>query len=59
MFFRNTPRQGPEEILYQLKHSPPLTVTILAVGPLTNLATAYLLDPVTFLRAKRVIVMGG
>ncbi|KAI7854762.1 Inosine/uridine-preferring nucleoside hydrolase domain-containing protein [Circinella umbellata] len=58
-FFKNTPRQGPEEILYQLKHAPPLTVTLLTVGPLTNIATAYLLDPVTFLRAKRIVTMGG
>ncbi|KAI9278443.1 Inosine/uridine-preferring nucleoside hydrolase domain-containing protein [Phascolomyces articulosus] len=59
-FFKSSPRQGgPEEILYQLEHAPPFTVTILAVGPLTNLATAYMLDPVVFHRAKQIIIMGG
>ncbi|KAI9497688.1 Inosine/uridine-preferring nucleoside hydrolase domain-containing protein [Zychaea mexicana] len=58
-FFRSTPRNGPKEILHQLKHTPPLTMTILAVGPLTNLATAYNIDPVTFSRAKRIVIMGG
>ncbi|ORY97521.1 Inosine/uridine-preferring nucleoside hydrolase domain-containing protein [Syncephalastrum racemosum] len=57
--FRTTSRDAADEILHQLKTSPPLTVSLLAVGPLTNLALAYERDPVTFSRAKRILIMGG
>ncbi|KAI8139385.1 Inosine/uridine-preferring nucleoside hydrolase domain-containing protein [Fennellomyces sp. T-0311] len=57
--FQTTERDAADEILYQLKQAEPLTVSILAVGPLTNLALAYKRDPVTFSRAKRVVIMGG
>ncbi|KAI9311560.1 Inosine/uridine-preferring nucleoside hydrolase domain-containing protein [Dichotomocladium elegans] len=57
--YRQTERDAADEILHQLLEAPALTVSILAVGPLTNIAIAYQRDPVTFSRAKRVVIMGG
>jgi inosine-uridine nucleoside N-ribohydrolase len=37
----------------------PGEITLIALGPLTNLAAALQRDPVTFKRLKRIVMMGG
>lgn len=46
--------------LAQLLHeSPPRSIDLVAIGPLTNLALCEMLAPGSLARARRVLVMGG
>lgn len=52
------PRFGPDLII-QLVHGSPHEITLVAVGPLTNVALAVEKDPSIVPLVKEVIIMGG
>ena len=52
------PRFGPDLII-QLIHENPHQITLLPIGPLTNIALALLKDPSIVPLVKEVILMGG
>lgn len=56
-----TPSKRPShlEILSVLESNPPGTVSVIAIGPLTNIALAAAEDAKTLCRAKELIIMGG
>lgn len=47
-----------EKILETIKISPN-SVTIIALGPLTNIAQAIIKDPATMMKIEEIIIMGG
>ena len=57
--FTPVEESAPDAILRLLRENEKDSITIVAVGPLTNLAIAAAKDPETFLRARDVVVMGG
>jgi inosine-uridine nucleoside N-ribohydrolase len=52
------PRFGPDLII-QLVHQYPHQITLIAVGPLTNIALAVSKDPSIVSLVKDVVIMGG
>ncbi len=52
------PRYGPDLII-QMVHAVPHEVTLVPVGPLTNIALAVLKDPSIVPLVKEVVLMGG
>ena len=53
-----TRRHAADEILYQLSTTQ-RPLTIVALGPLTNIAAAIVKDKETMASAKRIVLMGG
>ena len=51
-------RTGPEFLLDQIKKHPG-QITLIAIGPQTNLGAAIDKDPATFRKLKRIVMMGG
>ncbi|KAJ1601258.1 hypothetical protein NDA14_000675 [Ustilago hordei] len=54
-----TEKHAADVILDVIRQHPPQTVRIAALGPLTNLATAFRKDPETFAKVGAISVMGG
>jgi purine nucleosidase len=52
------PVSGPDFLLDQIKKHPG-QITLIAIGPQTNLGAAIDKDPVTFRKLKRIVMMGG
>ncbi|KAM0242202.1 hypothetical protein ACHAP5_007289 [Fusarium lateritium] len=58
-YFNTSKTPSHLDILRVLREEPANTITLIALGPLTNMALAAAEDPETFLRAKELLIMGG
>lgn len=56
---REPERAGAAQALVEAVASAPGEVTVVAVGPLTNVAHAILLDPAFARAVSRIVIMGG
>jgi purine nucleosidase len=56
--YLNASDSGPDFILDQIRKYPH-QITLIAIGPQTNLAAAFDKDPATFRKLKRIVMMGG
>ena len=52
-------RRGAVDFILRTLEKFPNRITLLAIGPLTNLARAYEKDPDAFRLAKKIMLMGG
>jgi len=57
-WWQNYPRHASELIL-EMAHQHPDEITLVAVGPLTNLALALKQDPAGMKKLKELVIMGG
>jgi len=57
-WWQNYPRHASELIL-EMAHQSPGEATLIAVGPLTNLALALKQDPLGMKKLKELVIMGG
>ena len=46
-------------IIKKLRNSKPNEITLVATGPLTNMAAVLAMDPDAFYKAKQLVIMGG
>ncbi|KAJ5116170.1 hypothetical protein N7456_000518 [Penicillium angulare] len=58
-YFNASKLPAHREIIRVLKENPPNTITVIALGPMTNIALAAAEDPEAMLRMKELLVMGG
>jgi purine nucleosidase len=53
------PHSEAVSFLLEQIHRYPGEITLIAIGPLTNVSVAISRDPVTFRKLKRIVMMGG
>ncbi|KAJ3178556.1 hypothetical protein HDU85_005163 [Gaertneriomyces sp. JEL0708] len=58
-YYTLSERNAEDEMIHQLETHPEGTITIAALGPLTNVAKAIQKAPETMKRVKQIICMGG